>query len=237
MFLFNLPPIESIAIVDYRHGNGYSVIKLLNSFAFRLLMVLLLATGIVFIWSINSLNTSDQQSDTWVDQSGHLHVLGIELGKSTLREAETALKSRSDTAIYIYPEGEARPGVRLEAYFPAIADHSKVILQLEASPTLLEKLQQRSTIPHLYPNKVARMNLHPEDQATVQQQIVMKATLIPSLHITSEMLKKRFGEPSTTSTAGDETTHYYYQAIGLHAIISKDDVARLQFSNPTLNHQ
>lgn len=198
-------------------------------------MVALIATALVFIWSINTLQTADQQSDTWVDQSGHLHLLGLELGKTTLREAETALKSRSDIAIYIYPEGDPHAGVSLEAFFPAIGDHSKVILQLDASPTQLEKLQQRSTIPHLYPNKVARMNLHPEDQTIVQQLIVSKATLIPSLHITSEMLKKRFGEP-TTSNTDDETTHYYYQAIGLHAIISKDDVARLQFSNPTLNH-
>jgi len=208
------------------------VTKLLNSFAFRLLMVVLIATGLVFIWSLNNLQISDQQSDTWVDQSGHLHVLGIELGMTTLREAETALKSRSDTAIYIYPEGDPRAGVTLEAYFPAIADHSKVILQLDASPALLEQLQQRSTIPHLYPNKVARMNLHPEDQKTAQQLKVMKATLIPSLHITEAMLKKRFGEPSTTSTSENETAHFYYRAIGLHAIISKDDVARLQFSNP-----
>ena len=213
------------------------MINLLNNFAFRLLMVLLLATGIVFIWSLNTLKTSDQQSDTWVDQGGHLHVLGIELGKTTLREAETALESRSDTAIYIYPKGNPHAGMTLEAFFPAIGDHSKVILKLHASPALLEQLQQRSTIPHLYPNKVARMNLHPEDQTTVQQLIVNEATLIPSLHITSEMLKKRFGEPSTTSSIDDETTHYYYQAIGLHAIITKDDVARLQFSNPTLNHQ
>lgn len=199
-------------------------------------MVALAATALVFIWSIHTLKTSDQQSDTWVDRSGHLHVLGIELGKTTLREAETALMSRSDTAIYIYPKEDPHSGITLEAFFPAIGDHSKVILELEASVALLEQLQQRSTIPHLYPNKVARMNLHPEDQATVQQLIVKKATLIPSLHISYEMLKKRFGEPTTASTSEDETAHYYYQDIGLHAIIPKDDVARLQFSNPTLNH-
>jgi len=162
--------------------------------------------------------------------------LGIELGRTTLRDAEIALKSRSDTAIYIYPENHPQSGMTLEAYFPSIADHSKVILELEASPQLLEQMQQRSTIPHLYPNKVARMNLHSQDLQSAQQLKVVKATLIPSIRISYEMLSKRFGVAAKNSSSDDGTIHYYYPALGLHAIIPKDDPARLQFSNPSSNN-
>ena len=199
----------------------------------KLMAAVIVATALVFIWSLNSHQVTDQRSDTWVDQAGRLHVLDIELGRTTLREAEIALKSRSDTALYIYPEQHPRAGIRLEAFFPSIADHSKVILELEAGAPLLKHLQERATIPHLYPNKVARMNLHPEDLLTVQRLIVGKVTLIPSIHVSHEMLRNRFGEASNSSVTEDGTEHYYYPSIGLHATVFKDDATRLEFSNPT----
>jgi len=200
----------------------------------KLMAATLLVTALVFIWSTTQhrYDPSGLSQDTWVDQTGHLHVLGIELERSTLRETEIALKSRSDIALYIYPKEHPKPGLRLEAYFPSIADHSKVILELEADPALLEKLQKRATLPHLYPNEVARMNLHPEDIPVVQQQRVRKLTLIPSIQITDEMLRKRFGPPSTISADSEKISHYYYHAIGLHAILTAEDSTQLEFSNP-----
>lgn len=201
----------------------------------KLMAAVLLITALVFVWSTTQYkhDRSEFSQDTWVDQSGHLHVLGIELGHNTLREAEIALKSRSDSALYIYPQEHVRAGLRLEAYFPSIADHSKVILELDADPLLLEKLQQRATLPHLYPNQVARMNIHAEDMPIVQQQRVRTLTLIPSIRITDEMLRNRFGTPSSISTGDDESSHYYFQDIGLHATLTTDDAARLVFNNPS----
>ena len=199
----------------------------------KLMAAVIAATALVFIWSLNSHQVADKPNDTWVDQAGRLHVLGIELGRTTLREAEVALKSRSDTALYIYPEQHPRAGIRLESFFPSIADHSKVILELEASAARLKQLEERATIPHLYPNEVARMNLHSEDLLNIQQFVVAKATLIPSIHVSYEMLRNRFGEASNSSVTEDGTEHYYYPGIGLHATVFKDDATRLEFSNPT----
>lgn len=213
-----------------RHGSTAATI--LNSIGFKLFVMVIIITALVFFWSASGHRLADGSSDTWVDSQGHLHVLGIELGKTTLREAEIELKSRSDIAVYIYPVTHKRAGITLEAFFPAIADHSKVILELDAHPPLLEKLQQRATIPHIYPNAVARMNLHPEDLAIVHQLIVTKATLIPSIQISYEMLSKRFGMAASSNSTEDGTVHYDYPALGLRAILFKDGPARLQFSNP-----
>lgn len=202
----------------------------------KLMALVIAATAIVFIWSATQHKSSDSEQDTWVGESGHLHVLGIELGRSTLRETEVALKSRSDIALYIYPKEHPEAGLRLEAYFPSIADHSKVIAELDASPEILEQLQLRATIPHLYPNKVARMNLHPEDIGTVQQLVVKKVTLIPSIQITEQMLTNRFGVPSSIVRGEGEAAadHYYFDAIGLHATLAAEDAARLEFQNPSV---
>lgn len=198
----------------------------------KLLAAISIATALVFIWSLNSHQVGDKNQETWVDKAGHLHVLGIELGKTTLREAEIALKSRSDTALYIYPEQHPRSGIRLESFFPSIADHSKVILELEANPAQITAIDQRATIPHLYQNDVARMNLHSQDLVATQQFIVFKATLIPSIHISYAMLRNRFGKASHSDISADGIEHYYYNEIGLHASIAKDDLSELIFSNP-----
>lgn len=199
----------------------------------QVLLLALLTAGALFAWTVRPPGNENSSRDTWVDSAGHLHVLGVVLGRSTLREAEVALKSRSDIALYIYPKEHPEAGLRLEAYFPSIADHSKVIAELDAGQSLLEDLQQQATIPHLYPNKVARMNLHAEDIPTVQQLPVKKLTLIPSIRISEEMLTNRFGIPSTISSGSGGVDHYYFDDIGLHATLAADTAARLEFRNPT----
>jgi hypothetical protein len=189
-------------------------------------------TALLFIWTSSSHRSDDSAKDTWIDDNGHVHVLGIELGKSTLRNAEIILKSRSDIALYIYPDTHKDAGMRLEAYFPSIADHSKVILVLEANAELLEDIRQKATVPHLYPNDVARMNLNMKGIETVQQLVVKELTLIPSLTITAGMLASRFGPASENTTDANGFTHYTYPEIGLEAMLRDEETALLHFANP-----
>jgi hypothetical protein len=189
-------------------------------------------TALVFAWTSFNYQSDGSTKGTWIDEVGHVHVLGIELGKSTLRNAETALKSRSDIALYIYPDTHKNAGIRLEAFFPAINDHSKVILVLEASPELLHEIQQKGTVPHLYPNKVVRVNLHPKGTAAAQQLAVNELTLIPSINITAGMLASRFGAAAKSTTDADGFIHYAYPNVGLKATLREEDATLLHFSNP-----
>ncbi|OIO70597.1 MAG: hypothetical protein AUJ57_08285 [Zetaproteobacteria bacterium CG1_02_53_45] len=198
----------------------------------KLFAAALLATALLFAWSSSNYRISDQTQDTWIDDTGHLHVLGITIGRTTLRDAEISLKSRSDIALYIYPEEHAEAGLRLEAFFPSIADHSKVILELVADDQILKQIETRATLPHLYPNAVARMNVHPEDLPQIQQMIVKNLILIPSINISPEMLQNRFGAASTILPGDEDTTYYFFPEIGLKATLNDKDVTRLQFSNP-----
>ncbi|NWF37257.1 hypothetical protein [Mariprofundus sp. KV] len=206
--------------------------KQIKQLGLKLFAATLLLTAALFVWSSSNHKSDHLSQDTWVDADGQLHLLGITLGKTVLRDAEIALKSRSDIALYIYPEEHAEAGLKLEAFFPAIADHSKVIVELVADEITLQQMQQRSTLPHLYPNKVARMNLHPEDLALAQQLVVKNLTLIPSITITPETLKARFGEPSTINSSEDGITYYHVAAIGLKATLKSEDATRLYFTNP-----
>ncbi|MBF0282302.1 MAG: hypothetical protein HQM07_07050 [Zetaproteobacteria bacterium] len=191
----------------------------------------------VFIWSQGEHLNHPDKPDTYIDQYQHLHVLNIELGATTLRQAETRLQSRSDIALYIYPNDSVEKNLpksmmRLEAFFPAIADHSKVILHLEAPPEMLHAMQQHGTLPHLYPNNVLRINLNSEDTVLAQQLIVHALTLIPSIEITSELLRQRFGPPSNIERPQENIRIEHFPNAGLTATITTDDATQLRFENP-----
>jgi len=159
-------------------------------------------------------------------------VLGVTLGKTTLKQAERILKSKSDVALYIYPQEHPKAGMKLEAFFPAIADHTKVVLLLDLDDKALKEIEARATIPHLYPDKVARMNLASDDVSSARSATVRELTLIPNLTISAETLKARFGEPDRMQSLDKDRDEYIYDAIGLNAVISKGEPPVLHFTNP-----
>ncbi|MDX8408302.1 MAG: hypothetical protein R8L58_07955 [Mariprofundaceae bacterium] len=200
--------------------------------AIKLLLLVAVLTGAVFLWTSQSFKSADKGHDTWVDAHGRLHVLGLILGETTLRQAETILRSRSDIALYIYPAGHAKAGMTLEAFFPSIADHTRVILVLDATDVQLKDIETRASRPHLYPNKVARMNISVRDTKLAQSLPIRELTLIPSADVSEKAIEARFGMDHETTTTADGYKRLEYPAIGLQATLAKDDVTRLHFVNP-----
>jgi hypothetical protein len=215
-----------------RKAEAANLQKRSDRFGLKLFLAVLAATAAVFAWTSSQYRQHDQKKDTWVDERGKLHVLGITLGESNLRQAEVALQSRSDVALYIYPVEHPKAGMKLEAFFPAIADQTQVILLLDAAPELLKEMQARATMPHIYPNAVARSNLAPPDQQLAQQLQVKELTLLPSIAITPQELTARFGTPGAVTHPAAEKILYTYPAIGLEATLSPDEPAQLHFSYP-----
>ncbi|MDX8397633.1 MAG: hypothetical protein R8K49_04865 [Mariprofundaceae bacterium] len=196
-----------------------------------MVLIAMVITAVVFIWTRSYYQHSDPNLATRVDSQGKLHVLGITLGQTTLKQAELILQSKSDIAIYLYPQGHHKQGRKLEAFFPAIADHTKVILLLDIKPNNLDQIESRATIPHLYPDHVARMNLAANDRIILDQAIVNELTLIPSLTVSADVLKARFGEPDQFIPMKGYD-QYTYNSIGLQVRLTKEEPPTLHFSNP-----
>jgi len=193
-----------------------------------LLVVALTAT--VFLWSRYYYQHDATSLDTHINAQGHLNVLGVTLGETTLKQAELILQSKSDVALYIYPENHPKAGLKMEAFFPAIADHTKIILLLNIDKQLLHDIEERATIPHLYPDKVARMNLAANDRSLLDIATINELTLIPSVTISAQELKARFGEPTSINPINgyDE---YIYEKLGLKVQLNKDEPPILHFFN------
>ena len=104
--------------------------KFLNDrMALKAIIAVFVVSALVFAWTSSNYRSDGNSHDTWVDEAGRVHVLGIVLGETTLRSAEKALKSRSDIALYIYPDTHKDAGMRLEAFFPSIADHKRTAVR------------------------------------------------------------------------------------------------------------
>lgn len=200
--------------------------------AMWMLLLVFVSTGLIFLWSSSNYQQSNAAMNTYVDDAGHLNVLGVTLGESSLNQAEKILMSKSDVALYIYPQGHVKEGLRLEAFFPSIADHTKVMLLLDLNDDELQDIESRATIPHLYPNKIARMNLDAKDVIRVHHATVRELTLIPNLTISFETLKARFGDPDRVKTLDQERAQYEYDGIGLKALLSDEGPPQLHFTTP-----
>ncbi len=172
------------------------------------------------------------KQEVWVDSLGRVHTLGLTLDKTTLREAELALKSLSDPALYLYPDREKKDQytLSLEAYFPAIADHSKVVLGLYASKELLMQIESRATVPHLNKNGVGRMNVSSIDNSLIQNLRVMWMKFIPSVQLQVEHIKARFGEPEQMIAGPKGVNLLLYPRIGLHVLVRDDGKDVLTFT-------
>jgi hypothetical protein len=197
------------------------------------LVLIVMVTLYTFYTTKMDIEKRVAQSTTFIDEDNRLHVLGLILPKNTLREAEIKLKSRADTALYLYPGKEGGRGtVTLEAFFPSIADHSKVILGLKADQQLLDDMQKRAMLPRLYPNGVARMNLGTEDVLAVLNFPITSITLIPSLDIDEKMLEARFGKAKEITKEDKGIIRYWYPNVSLKAFVDPNGKDKLNFSMP-----
>jgi hypothetical protein len=214
---------DNLALKAHRYG---------DAFGLKLMLLVLAMTVVVFIWTSRHYQSAGPQKDTWVDEQGHLHVLGITLGVSSLRDAELALQSRSEVALYLYPAEHPKAGMRLEAYFPAIADHTRVILQLGTSNETLKMMEVRASVPQQFESGVARLALDPKDAELANRFIVQELTLIPSIALTAADLTARFGAPSTTRQSASSKTALDFPALGLKAELNEGESPQLHFSQP-----
>jgi hypothetical protein len=203
-----------------------------------LALILIVGSATFYITSsVYKQSGQNPKQRTFFDDKQHLHVMGIVLDESTVRDAEIAFRSRTDAALFLYPketkEGqEAQYTGKLEAYFPSIADHSKVLLTLKTTDVELEAIRKRGTRPRVYPNGVIRMNLSSQDILAVQRMIITEMSLIPSLDLNKEMIVAQFGNPDQVTNTNPNITVYTFPKFGLVATINQDDSDRLTFNNP-----
>jgi len=200
----------------------------------KILYAVLIILAIYTIWPTGSDhdNATIHLWDAHVSKEGRLNVLGVELGVTTLKQAEELLHTQSERALFVsLKEGQPQKET-LEAFFPTSPDRAKIIIELDAAPELLERIKGNAYNPTAYPSGNAKLEIAPEHNADVEAQIVKSLTYIPPLNLTTEMVEKHFGKSEQQITDSDGNTHLLFPALGLDAILPKEGNPLFQFVPP-----
>lgn len=200
------------------------------------LKLLYLALALLLVYTFWPGGTDDRDAarpswETALDDQGHPRIMGVTLGKTTLREAEAVLGSRSQRAMFIPPDGGGETSPRIEAYFPSMPDNSKLVLGLSATPDQIDTLKGKAHHPSAFPSGNIKLDLADEHMPLVDGLTVDTLTAIPRIRIAPQEITAQFGEPQTLHRQGD-ILHYLYPAKGLDVILDPSGEAMLQFVDP-----
>lgn len=175
--------------------------------------------------------------DARVDSDGRLNVLGVVLGKSTLKEAEAALQSLSERALFVEtkngePTREPQTHESIEAFFPTSPDRAKLIAELAAPDDLIKRIRDRAYKPMAFPSGSVKLEIAPEDTALVESLVVRSITYIPPISLDATQVEHHFGKAVQQIRDKDGNLHLLYPALGLDAILPKEGTPLLQFVSP-----
>ena len=170
--------------------------------------------------------------DTHVNDQGHLDVLGVVLGQSTLKDAEQVLHTQSERALFVDVQDQEHKGYTLEAYFPTSPDRAKLYIELDASDALITQIKERAYKATVFPSGNAKLEIAPEQMADVEASIVKSITYQPPISLQANVVEKNFGPAQKTIKDKDGNLHMLYPAIGLDVVIATQGKPLLQFVAP-----
>ena len=178
------------------------------------------APSLGFPWQI------EKQTD------GTIKVFQINLGHTTLSEAEKLLKESAKITLFSPKQGSAV----IEAYFNELfigGLKAKMVLTFEVGNKEVEGMFERGLRISTLGSGTRKVTLHTDDEARMREKAVSSLTYLPSINLQTELLEKRFGVPAEKikDTVGG-ADHWLYPDLGLDIALSNDSKEVLQYISP-----
>ena len=164
--------------------------------------------------------------------SGNIRVFGLELGQSTLREAERLYHGGAEVSLFVAPDGQ----YRVEAYFDKVVlgGFSAQMVMVMALPgeRLAAMYQRGIRVSHLGGDR-KKVTLAPEDLQRVFDSPIASLAYLTRARLDAELLQKRFGEPDQRIREEQgQMTHWLYPHLGLDVALQDNGHAVLQYVSP-----
>ncbi len=197
----------------------------------KLLYAALIVLAIVTFWPSET-DRDASKIHVWkahVDETGRVNVLGVVLGQSTLKEAEAALHSQSERALFVEMENESVKRETIEAFFPTSPDRAKIIVELDAPEDLLARIKQRAYNPMAFPSGNLKLEIAPEHSAELEQLSARSLTYIPPVSLDMVTIEHQFGVPAKQIRDLDANLHLLYPDLGLDVVLPREGNPLLQF--------
>ena len=200
------------------------MIRRLPVFVQALLATLLLVLGgwLLFPDAPHPYKKEQLPWNSFRDEQGHVHALGLTIGKSTLADA-MALYGR-DVEVKLFADAQLRP-TSVEAYFPTIyigSIKAPLILRLAVGPERKQALLKEAPGVRATPtgDKEALLS---DFQARSLLHVPIEAITLVGRDLPEEALLKRFGPPPyRRKSPADKTERWIYPDKGLEIIVDPE---------------
>ncbi|MCW8919664.1 MAG: hypothetical protein OQL08_12735 [Gammaproteobacteria bacterium] len=166
--------------------------------------------------------------------SGSSRVLGLELGHSTLAEAQQRFRAPYEVSLFAHDGGERV----VEAYFDSITLNglrARVVLVMALTPEQLDGLYGRGVRIATLGSGSRKVTLADSDLQQLAALPFTSLTYIPKLDLSAELIEARFGLPAErVRERRDEgrVEHWLYPQLGLDVALHEKGKEVLQYVPP-----
>jgi len=164
--------------------------------------------------------------------SGNTRVFGLEIGESTLGEAEQSFKEAAEITLFVAKDAEPV----IEGYFSQVKIaglKAKMVMSIELPKDQVEAMLSRGARISTLDSGTREVTLSNEDAQQVRQLPIRSITYLPSIHLDSELIEKRFGLPTEKiADSVSDAVHWLYPDKGMDIALSEENKEVIQYIVP-----
>lgn len=184
-------------------------------FFIGLLLIVITIIALMFVAKDQQSQLAPMPWDVAIMPDGNPTIFAIHLGTTSYKQAQEFLHAYGKTAAFT----EAEKASTVEAFFDSIhlgGLDAKLVLNLAVAQQQIDIMLTRATQARIQPSGARRYDLSNEDNAALINAKVTAITYIPSVRLSQDMVKFRFGDSSKIEH-DDETDSelWFYPEIGL----------------------
>ncbi len=158
-------------------------------------------------------------------------VFGIQLGKTTLTEAEQQFKLHAETTLFLSEAGT----LAVEAYFERVwlgGLKASMVLEIQPTPEQVTAILDAGTRVSTQGDGSRKISVDYAGQQTILHSPIVSITYLPNADLDETILLKRFGEPDEKISLESGKTHWIYRQKGLDILLNEDAQEVFQYVAP-----
>ncbi|MBC8518805.1 MAG: hypothetical protein H8D24_00160 [Gammaproteobacteria bacterium] len=194
----------------------------------------LIAIAAVAILLLPDEDNSTSGTAPWeiiITPSGNSRLLGITIGESLLKEAQTVWQEEPEITLFLPENGEPK----VEAYFQRIASggvRASIVTEIKVDKPDLDYLINQGARISTQGDGSHKITLDGDGISLVENSIVSSITYMPKTDLTPQIIQQRFGEAGMKFSIEDGLEHWIYPQYGLDIILSTEGREVLQYVSP-----
>ncbi|MDR0528131.1 MAG: hypothetical protein LBG69_00715 [Zoogloeaceae bacterium] len=205
-----------------------------------LALIVLLALPVLFSDSVTQQMRPEEMP--WRierDEKGETRVLGISLGRSTLKDVKARFGGELEVAIVVargIEPGKEAENAALEGYYERIMlgqISARLVVTLAASAKTLAALLNQAGKAEALGSGSRKYALPAGALTDADRWIVAAITLIPSASLDETQVERLFGAPARVYAAEATLKHYLYPERGLDIVLDEKGKDIFQYVAPS----